>query len=239
MNPFILSFQAKSLDAAIHKHSAFQIVISHDGSFHARLDNEDNKDIFGFIVKPQIPHSCRENTNLLSIINIEPFSPVGVFIERLFRPGVNYIPFKGKNEIFNYLPIEPTGNLEKSINQIASINHSPSKLDERITSIINYIHLNYAQKLNLKILSNLVHLSPSRLSSLFKGQTGSSLSRYILWTRIRHAIHLSLSTKKTQLTDIAFQTGFYDLPQLNKYMYDMIGVPPKGFRNNSDLIQVL
>lgn len=227
------------MNAAIHKHSAFQIVLSHGDFFHSTLDNQDNKNIFGFIVKPHIPHSCRENTNVLSIINIEPFSPAGVFIGSLFKTEEKYIPFKSKDDIFKYLPIESTENIEKLITKIISQKQYSSELDERITTVINYIHSNFAQKLNLTILSKLVYLSPSRLSSLFKQQTGSSLSKYILWTRIKRVIHLSLTTKQAQLTDIAFQTGFYDLPQLNKYMYEMIGVPPKGFKNNSDLIQVL
>lgn len=69
-------------------------------------------------------------------------------------------------------------------------------------------------------------------------QIGSSVSKFLLWTRLRQAVYLSLSDKKRTLTDIAYDTGFYDLPQLNKYMYKMFGVPPKGLKQNSDLIQV-
>jgi len=49
---------------------------------------------------------------------------------------------------------------------------------------------------------------------------------------------MSLTNKKIQLTDIAFNTGFYDLAQLNKYMYAMLGVSPSILRQKSDLIQM-
>ncbi len=141
MNPFILSFKAKGMNAAIHKHSAFQIVYSHGDFFHSTLDNQDNKNIFGFIVKPHIPHSCRENNNVLSIINIEPFSPIGVFISSLFKTGEKYIPFITKNDIFSYLPIDSTKNIENSLNKTIIESQYSSNLDERISTIINYMAL--------------------------------------------------------------------------------------------------
>ena len=111
--------------------------------------------------------------------------------------------------------------------------------DERVTTIVEYIKANYFnQDITPQTFADIVFLSPSRLASLFKEQTGSSLSKYLLWTRLRQVIYLTLSEKERTLTDIAYDTGFYDLPQLNKYMYEMFGMPPKALKNNSDLIQV-
>lgn len=238
MDPFILAFTAKGLNAAIHKHSAFQIVFSHENQFNSILNQEENKQIFGFIAKPQISHACSENNSLLSIVNIEPFSPPGKFIQGLFQPDENYIPFKSQTDFAQFLNMDALTHFEDTLHQLVRNNQFTPELDERVTGIIQHIRTHYHEKINLKLLSEMVYLSPSRLSALFKLQTGSSLSRYLLWTRIREAIRLSLSEKHLQLTEIAFKTGFYDLAQLNKYMYEMIGVPPKGFRNYSDLIQI-
>ena len=107
------------------------------------------------------------------------------------------------------------------------------------TTIVEYIKANYFnQAITPQTFAEIVFLSPSRLASLFKEQTGSSLSKYLLWTRLRQVIYLTLSDKDRSLTDIAYDTGFYDLPQLNKYMYEMFGMPPKALKSNSDLIQV-
>ena len=111
--------------------------------------------------------------------------------------------------------------------------------DERVIKIVEYIKANYfKQDITPRTFANIVFLSPSRLASLFKEQTGSSLSKYLLWTRLRQVTYLILSEKGRSLTDIAYDTGFYDLPQMNKYMYEMFGMPPKALKNNSDLIQV-
>jgi AraC-like DNA-binding protein len=113
------------------------------------------------------------------------------------------------------------------------------QFDERVTTIVEYIKANFFQQdITPKTFADLVFLSPSRLASLFKQQTGSSLSKYLLWTRLRQAVYLALSEKSRSLTDIAYDTGFYDLPQMNKYMYEMLGMPPKALKLNSDLIQV-
>jgi AraC-like DNA-binding protein len=111
--------------------------------------------------------------------------------------------------------------------------------DERVIKIVEYIKANYSkQNITPQTFSDLVFLSPSRLASLFKQQTGSSVSKYLLWTRLRQAIYLTLSDKDRSLTDIAYETGFYDLPQFNKYMYEMFGMPPKALKFNSDLIEI-
>ena len=111
--------------------------------------------------------------------------------------------------------------------------------DERVTKIVEYIKVNYFRSdITPQTFAEIVFLSPSRLASLFKQQTGSSLSKYLLWTRLRQAIYITLSDKDKSLTDIAYDTGFYDLPQLNKYMYEMFGMPPTALKHNSDLIQI-
>jgi len=118
-------------------------------------------------------------------------------------------------------------------------NLPPNNYDERITKIVAYIADNYFRSdITPQTFADIVFLSPSRLASLFKKQTGSSLSKYLLWTRMRQAVHITLSEKERSLTNIAYDTGFYDLPQLNKYMYEMFGMPPKALKFNSELIRV-
>ena len=112
--------------------------------------------------------------------------------------------------------------------------------DGRVQRLIHYIETHYtAPTLTTRLLADVVSLSPSRMAALFKAETGSSVSKYLLWTRLRQAITLALTEPDKQLTEIAYETGFYDQAQLNRYMNAMMGVPPRALRQNSDLIQVL
>jgi AraC-like DNA-binding protein len=238
-NPFILALNAYNLTVEIHHHSAYQIVLSNDHPFTSTINGKLCERIHGFLIKPQIPHFCVAEKGTVSVLNIEPYSNVGLGLAGQLSPDQDHIAFNSLMEINAFFQLEAS---DFDINAIinALISKVPAiQYDERVTTIVEYIKANFFQQnITPKTFVDMVFLSPSRLASLFKQQTGSSLSKYLLWTRLRQAVYLALSEKSRSLTDIAYDTGFYDLPQLNKYMYELFGMPPKALKLNSDLIQV-
>lgn len=238
-NPFILALKARNLTVEIHHHSAYQIVLSNDTPFHSTINGTLYERIHGFLIKPHVRHFCVAEKGTLNVLNIEPYSNVGLELAGRFKENQEYIVFDTPSETNSFFQT-PEDSLEASKVVDAMVSKLPSTdYDERVTRIVEYIRSNYSeQNITPRTFADIVFLSPSRLASLFKKQTGSSLSKYLLWTRLRQAIYLTLSDKDRSLTDIAYDTGFYDLPQLNKYMYEMFGMPPKALKFNSDLIQV-
>lgn len=239
MNPFILALQARNLTVEIHHHSAYQIVVSNDTPFNSTINGTLCERIHGFLIKPHVRHFCVAEKGALNVLNIEPYSHIGLELASRFKDNQDYIVFDSPPETNSFFQI-PKESLDANtvidslLSKLPSINY-----DGRVTKIVEYIKANYFQPdITPQTFADLVFLSPSRLASLFKEQTGSSLSKYLLWTRLRQAIYLTLSDKGRSLTDIAYDTGFYDLPQLNKYMYQMFGMPPKVLKYSSDLIQV-
>jgi AraC-like DNA-binding protein len=238
-NPFILALKAYNLSVEIHHHSAYQIVLSDDTPFNSTINGQLCEGIYGFLIKPQVVHFCNVEKGALNILNIEPYSTVGLELASRFKVGQDYIVFQAQTEANAFFQTsEGSFDIHSIINALFS-ELSAKKYDERVTRIVEYIKSNFfEQHITPQTFADIVFLSPSRLASLFKQQTGSSLSKYLLWTRLRQAIYLTLSDKDRSLTDIAYDTGFYDLPQFNKYMYEMFGMPPKALKQNSDLIQV-
>lgn len=238
-NPFILALKAYNLTVEIHHHSAYQVVLSNDMPFTSTINGQLFERIHGFLLKPQVPHFCVAEQGSLNVLNIEPYSTVGLELLSRFAPNEDYIVFHSPTETNTFFQ---TGKDTFDIYTIidALLSKLPTvHYDERITKIVEYIKSNYFQQdITPQTFADMVFLSPSRLTALFKQQTGSSISKYLLWTRLRQVIYLTLSEKDRSLTDIAYDTGFYDLPQLNKYMYEMFGMPPKALKHNSDLIQV-
>ncbi|MCJ8152644.1 AraC family transcriptional regulator [Chryseobacterium sp. SSA4.19] len=239
MNQFILGLQARNLTVEIHHHSAYQIVLSNDSPFTTTINGTLYESIYGFLIKPHVKHFCIAENGTLNVLNIEPYSTVGLELSGHFKSDENCIVFYAPSET-NALFNIPENNLE--INSVikAILSRLPAvRYDERVTKMVDYIRENYFRSdITPQTFADMVFLSPSRLASLFKQQTGSSLSKYLLWTRLRQAIYITLSDKERSLTDIAYDTGFYDLPQLNKYMYEMFGMPPKALKFSSDLIQI-
>jgi AraC-like DNA-binding protein len=239
MNPFILGLQARNLTVEIHHHSAYQIVLSNDTPFNSTIGGKLNERIHGFLIKPHVTHFCVAEKGTLNVLNIEPYSNIGLELASRFKENEDCIVFESPVEtnIFFQTPkdsMDINDVIDTLLSRLPSNNY-----DERVTKIVEYIRDNYYKSdITPQTFADIVFLSPSRLASLFKEQTGSSLSKYLLWTRLRQVIYLTLSNKERSLTDIAYDTGFYDLPQLNKYMYEMFGMPPKALKFSSDLIQV-
>jgi len=238
-SPFILALKAYNLTVDIHHHSAYQIVLSNDTPFNSTISGEQYEGIHGFIIKPQVPHFCVAEKGTLNVLNIEPYSNVGLELAGRFDTNKDRIVFNSLSEASAFFQTgKDTFDIYIIINVLLSKIPTVA-YDERVTKIVEHIKANYFERdITPQTFADIVFLSPSRLASLFKKQTGSSLSKYLLWTRLRQVIYLTLSDKDRSLTDIAYDTGFYDLPQLNKYMYEMFGMPPKALKHNSDLIQV-
>jgi AraC-like DNA-binding protein len=238
-NPFILALKAYNLTVEIHHHSAYQIVLSNDNPFTSTINGNLYEGIHGFLIKPQVPHFCVAEKGTLNILNIEPYSNVGLELASRFSAYQDHLVFNSISDTSIFFEIEKdTFNIYTIIDALLS--RLPAvQYDERVTKIVEYIKANFfEQKITPQTFADIIFLSPSRLASLFKEQTGSSISKYLLWTRLRQVIYLTLTDKDRSLTDIAYDTGFYDLPQLNKYMYEMFGMPPKALKHNSDLIQI-
>jgi AraC-like DNA-binding protein len=239
MNPFVLALKAKNLTVEIHHHSAYQIVLSNDTPFNSTINGTLYERIHGFLIKPHVPHFCVAEKGTLNVLNIEPYSNIGLELAGRFKTNEEYIVFESPSETNAFFQM-PKDSLDISKIVDALLAKLPATAyDERVAKIVSYIKSNYfEQNITPQTFAEIVFLSPSRLASLFKQQTGSSLSKYLLWTRLRQAIYLTLSDKDRSLTDIAYDTGFYDLPQFNKYMYEMFGMPPKALKFNSDLIEI-
>lgn len=238
-NPFILALIARNLTVEIHHHSAYQIVLANDTPFDSTIDGVKQENIHGFLIKPHVSHFCVAEKGTLNVLNVEPYSAIGLELAGRFKADESYVVFETPT-VSNAFFQTSTGSLDVGNVLEALLAKLPAAAyDERVAKIVDYITENYFQAdITPQTFADIVFLSPSRLASLFKQQTGSSLSKYLLWTRLRQAIYLILSDESRTLTDVAYDTGFYDLPQFNKYMYEMFGMPPKALKHNSDLIRI-
>ena len=239
MDKFILALRAYQSDVEIHRHSAYQIVFTTDNPFHSTIERKKHQNIYGFVIRPQVAHACECSNSNLTIINIEPYSFIGkIILEKL--ENNKFKVFYDNDELTNFFNISEfkfsISNLVKSYQP----NKSRTQKDERVEKVIVHIDQNFqTEQFSLNDIANHVFLSPSRLGFLFKQETGSSITKYLLWARLRRAIFLILTNHKKRITDIALESGFYDSSQMNKYMYQMFGVGPLKLRQKSDLIQFL
>jgi YesN/AraC family two-component response regulator len=122
---------------------------------------------------------------------------------------------------------------EKALGDFAERVHS-SKIDKYskpISLCQNFIFNQVYENITLSQLSELVKLTPNYLSSLFKKETGISLSEYIQKVKIDEAKYL-LSLTPYSLSEICTLLNFTDQSYFIKVFKKFTGVTPKQFKDN-------
>ena len=109
---------------------------------------------------------------------------------------------------------------------LAQVKHS-----DVVFKTTNYIKRNCAEKLSLDSLAKEVYLSKSYLSSVFKKETGMSLTAYITKVRVEKSKKLLLGDNAS-LANISSQCGFKDQSYFTKVFKKETGISPKRFRTN-------
>ena len=85
--------------------------------------------------------------------------------------------------------------------------------------------------LSLSTLAESQGVSAGYLSTIFKKETGKTVSNYIRDKRIKHAAHL-LATTKLQIQTIALHCGIVDVQYFSKIFKKITGKTPKEYREN-------
>lgn len=107
--------------------------------------------------------------------------------------------------------------------------YSEELQDERIQRIIHYVNEHYQSGISLAELADLLYVSQSTLSRLFKKQTGIYFAEYVNQVRMQHALNDLLYTDKN-VTEIAMDSGFSNPSGFNKVFRGTYGTAPSEYR---------
>ncbi len=98
-----------------------------------------------------------------------------------------------------------------------------------IQKIITYIDSDLTADLSLSTLANLLNVNASYLSTLFKKETGQTLTSYVNSKRVEHAVYL-LSSTDMQIQNVAKYCGISDVNYFCKIFKKIIGKTPSEFK---------
>lgn len=101
-------------------------------------------------------------------------------------------------------------------------------MDDRVRSVIDYVHGHLAMPLSLEALSAHVHLSPSRFSHLFRSETGMAPLQYIGLQRVQRAATL-LERTTLSVGEIAAEVGMEPFHFSAKFKAQT-GSSPRSYR---------
>ncbi|WP_195571451.1 helix-turn-helix domain-containing protein [Paenibacillus sp. 1001270B_150601_E10] len=121
---------------------------------------------------------------------------------------------------------------ENAIREILllSIQHLIVKRDPRVQNVLDLLHERMAERLQIEDLARAVMLSPSRLTHLFKQETGESIIQHLNRIRINQAVMLMDQMGRTP-SEAAQDVGFTDYNHFAALFRKQIGLSPRAYRN--------
>lgn len=104
-----------------------------------------------------------------------------------------------------------------------------NKYSKPVADAILYIEKNYAKEISLSSISKLAGLTPTYFSSLFKKETGVTLSNYL----IRHRLNIAkqqLRNSRLSIQEIALSVGYPDVKYFSRLFKKQMNITPSEFR---------
>ena len=99
----------------------------------------------------------------------------------------------------------------------------------RLSVLIDYIDLNYAEDITVHELAKRSGYSSSHFSRVFSRRVGVPVSEYINRLRIREAC-LLLKRDDRSITEIAFEVGYNNVSFFNRYFRRVMNMTPREYR---------
>ena len=109
--------------------------------------------------------------------------------------------------------------------------HSLKNYSPAVGKIITIVEADLTADLSLNALATTLNVSASYLSTLFKKETGKTLTDYVNSRRVEYAKKL-LKTTNLQIQTVAGLCGIDDVHYFSKMFKNMVGLTPKGFRES-------
>ncbi len=113
----------------------------------------------------------------------------------------------------------------------ASAGHSV-KYSRYVSEAMKYIESHFGEDISLSTVADHLGLSESRLSHLFKDETGQSPGSYLIQTRIKAAMEM-LKDCRSKVYEVAEQTGFRDIAHFSSTFKRIVGVSPSDYQKSS------
>jgi len=101
--------------------------------------------------------------------------------------------------------------------------------DERMSKVLNYIHANIYNDIDIESLSNIACVTKPYLIRIFKRNFGISPLQYINQKKIERA-QLLLITREISVKEVAYTLGFNDHSYFIRLFKKLVGITPLEYR---------
>lgn len=196
------------------------------------------------VIDKNVPHSFSAKNKVYYSSLIDPTSIYATELTNKMN-GQGYFIYDSK-EIINLREagislmiksdIEEYRCFEKKVNELLGISSGTKKYDERISELFSYLNSCDCYNHSIAHFASEVGLSSSRLSHLFKEQTGISLKSYILLHQMERAFSELLAGQN--ITQASMIAGFDSPSHFAGTVKRMMGMPVTSSLKDSKFLKV-
>jgi AraC family transcriptional regulator len=239
-------FIGLAADASLHASPAIKVCVALKGGFGLRMaDDGEWTEHDSAIIAPGQPHAIDGRHHEMVMLLLVPEARLAERLAPIYlqtgitRLSTNVVAavrsiFSGFEErITNGEPID-----DVCFEMVEAISGGESvPIDSRVAQSIEWIRSSREHGVSVQEIAAGVELSESRFSHLFTENVRVPVRRYLLWLRLRDAIHLL--ARGGSLTETAHAAGFADSAHLTRTFRGMLGIAPSALVKESRLTSFL
>ncbi len=206
-----------------HRHISASLLVGLDQPFRLQVDGQWRR-TRAAVVAPDVPQALDPGSAAMWIAQLDPDSLLWRALAPLVADDRSADIALSKEM---QLPAGEAGCAEMRgylSGLVKRVGHPPVALDDRVARVCESLRRDLPDKLDVSALAVGVGLSSSRLSHLFRQQTGVPLRRFLLHLKMNRA--LTFWEPGKPVSHVAAEAGFYDQPHLVRTAREMFDALP-------------
>ncbi|MBO6678547.1 AraC family transcriptional regulator [Parvibaculum sp.] len=218
-----LLIRGAAIDVAAHRHHALQVSIGCNEPLDFECEGRSISTA-GIVTAPDVEHRLDSRGHEVAVLLLEPeqLSARRIGAAWLGQRPFSLLPDHVTNKLRKVLAGKNT--VDAFVGALLPDEEPFSPSDSRISLLLSYLHNLPEKRVSLGVLAKKVGLSESRLSHLFKQETGVAVRRYLLWLCLNDAMDRAMGG--ASLTEAAHGAGFSDSAHLTRTCRAMFGINP-------------
>ncbi|MDX1755834.1 MAG: helix-turn-helix transcriptional regulator [Marinobacter sp.] len=209
-----------------HRHSSASLLVGLEGPFELECEGQW-RTTRAALVAPDVPQALNPGQTDMWVVQLDPDSRPWLQLKGLLEGQ----PSRDLDPAIASLAEQPPadcGAMQQALAALLARYGRPLQpLDERVVACCRILRRDMPERLNLADLAARVGLSPSRLTHLFRSETGVSLRRFLLQLKMHRAMNCWAPGKT--VSELAVEAGFYDQPHLVRTARELFDALPSAY----------
>jgi AraC-like DNA-binding protein len=208
-----------------HAHHAVQLVWSRDEEFTLTLAEAQRRR--AALIPADVPHALDASGSAIALLLVEAYGSRGVALDRRARRELGAEVARELSVIAFPMDLPAdgvSGWCDSVLVALGVSTTAPPPLSSVSRRAIAYVEATIEGTPRLTEAAGRLGMSPTRLTHVFSREVGIPFRRFVLWTRIKHAV--STTRAGANLTAAAVAAGFSDAAHFSRTFRGMFGLSP-------------